>query len=354
MRANFLLPFAAAVALLVSVPSQGQTSWSEVFTRFSLEARGDAMATVGDKPDKVGFQGRYFNLLMGGRLGGGFSYFFRQRIIANKGSVDFFDNTDFLYLNYDVDSHWRLRFGKDALAIGGFEYDAPPIDEYCTTVYWDNFYCFQMAASAAYSTTDGRHSFVFQVSQSPYIKSLVRNWDDGLLAFHFLWNGSLGEHVKTLWSTSMIMRDRDHFTPYCMNLTALGTQVDYDRWNWYFDFLHRALETDDWGKNFSFVSRFNYRLTPQYSLFVKGSYEQNHSNLDFLPGTTTSVDNLVPAGHEFVKAGIGIEYRPIDNVRLHFFSAFLRESQNGDATVNGIAVNFGATWNMDFHKLFEK
>lgn len=333
-----------------------QVQWGEIFNRFSLEARGDAMVMVGDDINRLGFQGRYFNLLMGGNLGNGFSYYFRQRIVANPGSVNLFDNTDFLYLNYEVTPNWRLRFGKDAMAIGGFEYDAPPIDEYLTSTYWDNFYCFQMGVSAAYTSDNGCQSFIMQLTQSPYINSEARPWDDGLLALNMEWMGCIGEHVKTLWSTSMIMRDRVHYTPYFMNLTAIGTQLVFDRWNWYFDFLHRAMETDDWGKNFSIVSRFNYQLDGEWTLFAKGSYEQNHSKLGYVAtagSAPVSADNLVPAGHEYAKMGLGCEYRPNQNVRLHLYGAFLHDANDAGKKTTGIAANFGATWNFDVHKLFK-
>ena len=170
------------MAMSVSLPAAGQSTWNEVFNKFKLEARADMEythqrvtadgSTVGDGTDLYGIHGKYFNLHLGGNLGENFSYYFRQRIKAEAGTVNFFDNTDFLYLNYRPTQNWQLRFGKDAMAVGGFEYDAAPIDVYFETYMWDNFYCFQLAASGAYISDDGKQTLMLQVSQSPYVNYL--------------------------------------------------------------------------------------------------------------------------------------------------------------------------------------
>ena len=147
----------------ISSAATAQVDFTPIFTQIRLEARADFdyfHNTTDVNPTAVenpyGFHGRYFNMVIGGPLGEKFSYFFRQRIIASPGSVSLFDNTDFLYINYMPSKNWMIRMGKDALAVGGFEYDAPPINVLFSTHYWDNFYCFQPALAAAYKTDDGK------------------------------------------------------------------------------------------------------------------------------------------------------------------------------------------------------
>lgn len=339
--------------------ARAQMSWGDVFNKFKLEARADAEwsrqtvnvdgSRLGEAGYPYGIRGRYFNLLVGGNLSDKFSYLFRQRIKAEAGSVSFFDNTDFLWLNYQVNDNWRLRFGKDAMALGGYEYDAPPIDEYFTSNYWDNIYCFQLQASVAYTTDNGRQTFVAQVSQSPYLNSEGLGWDAGLLAYNVEWLGSIGEHINTLWSTSMVERAQGTY----MNLTMLGTQYTSGNISMYLDLMHHALATDDWGKNLGVVFRWNYRVRPNLNLFLKGSYEQNRSEVDL--DSPVALDNLMPAGHRMAKYGVGCEYYPIESVRLHAYVAELSDEViETKTTSHSLAVNLGATWTMDFHKLFKK
>lgn len=362
------------MAMSVSLPVAGQSTWNEVFNKFKLEARADMEyrhqrvtadgSTVGDGTDLYGIHGKYFNLHLGGNLGENFSYYFRQRIKAEAGTVNFFDNTDFLYLNYRPTQNWQLRFGKDAMAVGGFEYDAAPIDVYFETYMWDNFYCFQLAASGAYISDDGKQTLMLQVSQSPYVNYLrythnvAIGWDAGLLAYNLYWSGAIGDCVKTLWGVSMMERERGKFLGYI----CLGTQVLIgDIADIYVDLMHHSLATDDWGKNFGIVSRANYYLNKNLTLFAKGSYERNKSQVDLDNTTGIGMDFLMPdPGHSYARYGVGFEYRPkgLASVRLHGYVAGMTDSYtnaaNQDIVEHGLNVNLGATWTMDFHKLFKK
>ena len=72
------------MAMSVSLPAAGQSTWNEVFNKFKLEARADMEythqrvtadgSTVGDGTDLYGIHGKYFNLHLGGNLGEKFSY----------------------------------------------------------------------------------------------------------------------------------------------------------------------------------------------------------------------------------------------------------------------------------------
>ena len=365
LKANKLILIAATLAALFSPRAGAQVQWADAFSKFKLEARADADFTHhGDSllDDAYGFRGRYFNLMVGGNLGNGFSYYFRQRLKAEPGSIAFFDNTDFLYLNYRPSQNWQLRFGKDAMAFGGFEYDAPPIDVYFNAEYWDNFYCFQLGLGGSYITDDGLHTFTAQVTTSPYVGTYGLGWDAGLLSYNLMWTGTLGP-VHTLWSVNMMQRDRDHWT----GMIALGTQLVQERWNWYIDLLHHSLTTDDWMKNFGIVSRFNVLISNRWTFFVKGSYEQNRSEADLVyagsPSVAYTLDGMVMPNHAYFHTGLGCEYHPTDNVRLHAYVAY-RDDCEFDAVNNGVTTtdqhtasltaSAGATWTLDFHKMFKK
>ena len=113
LKTNILRIITATFLLGISVLATAQgIKWGEVFNTLKLEARIDGECTTTDSTPNLGIHGKYFNLMMGGDLGGKFSYYFKQRIVADPGSVTFFDNTDFLYLDYKPTPNWRFRFGR--------------------------------------------------------------------------------------------------------------------------------------------------------------------------------------------------------------------------------------------------
>ena len=367
MKTKFLTRSLTLVALfLFSSQAFSQVVLSPVFNQLRLEARADfdymhnreSIGTLGTESDPYGFHGKYFNLVIGGNLSDKFSYFFRQRIIANPGSSSLFDNTDFLYLNYTPNKNWMFRLGKDALAVGGFEYDAAPIDVLFSTHYWDYFYCFQLAVSAAFKSDDGNQMLLAQVANSPYIHYNGEPWNSGHLSYNLFWSGTFG-HFKTLYSANLFERDDNGLMGYI----ALGHKLLYDRWDIYLDLIHHSLESDDWGKNFAVVSCMNFLVTDDVNIFIKGAYEQNHSEKDFLNFSAmgTSIDCLMEAGTSQVTYGIGFEYKPAfcKDVRLHGFVAkrdIYAEDINGNelGNVHSLNVNIGITWHMNIHRMFKE
>ena len=345
----------AAILAAAVIPAQAQIQWGKVFSKIKLEVRADGEYTSVDTLSRpnLGFHGKYFNFMLGGDLGGGFSYYFKQRIVAEPGTVHRFDNTDFIYLDYMPTQNWRVRFGKDAMALGGFEYDASPIDVYVPTNLWRNIYCFQLAASAAYITDDGNHTFMAQVSNSPYVNYNNLNYDAGLVSYNLYWAGNIG-HLHTLWSTSMVEYKWNNY----LNLTMLGTKLVFDKWDIYVDFIHHALAINDWGKNFGIVSCANYYFTPRFNIFVKGMYEQNKSNENL--GSSVALDHQLAAGHTSARYGLGFEWFPNEekNVRLHIYGCRMTDSYTDAAglpqSVESWNFNIGATWTMDYYKMFNK
>lgn len=362
------------LAFISCLPAMSQNKFSSVFNTFSAEVRADfdysditdsPLGGNGGKYENGGFVGRYFNLKIGGNLSDKFSYYICQRLIADPGSVRFFDNTDFLYVKYNANANWSFKAGKDALAVGGFEYDAAPIDVFLNTTYWNNFYCFQLGGSASYKSNDGKHTLTAQFTNSPYVYhgawipgyDAGSEWKSGLFAYSLLWNGSFN-HLKTLYSVSMFQRPDKGF----LNYIALGNQLTYDNWDIYVDFMHHALTSDDWGNNFGIVSRANFKVSPSLSVFVKGAYEQNLSHT-VIPnfGSNGLFDCLIAPGSRHSVYGAGIIYRPntCKNVRIHAYVAH-RIEQNTlaepteVASTSTINANVGITWNMNFRDMFDK
>ncbi len=305
-----------------------------------------------------GFFGRYFNFHFEGNLTKNLSYLFHQRIIANPGSVKFFDNTDFMYLNYAINPNWSLRVGKEALALGGFEYDAAPIDVIYSSYYWDYIYCFQLAARATFQTKDQKNKLSFQVATSPYMY-YGSSYQNSLLSYNLLWSGSFG-CFKAIYSFSMFERAKGKF----MNYIALGNQLKFDRFKIYLDLIHHATNTQQLFKNFAVISRADWQIDDQASLFAKIGYEQNLDQLEIQNYLTTGEiwDCLAIPGRQYFYYGIGCEFRPrkCKDVRIHAYLADYSERNdyvshsplNNDRDVFNLRANVGVTWFIDFVKYF--
>lgn len=361
-----------ALLCLMATTSFAQRDSLPLFTKLSFEVRADLdyhhemnECTNGDLQhlnDAYGFHGRYFNVHLGGNLGKKFSYYFRQRVVANPGSSNFFDNTDFLYLNYHINDNWSIRVGKEALAVGGYEYDAPPVDVIFSTYYWDNFYCFQLAAGATYTTKDRKNTLQLQVGSSPYLHYQSPFGDNSLFSYNFLWNGNFG-HFHTLYSFNMFQRDK---TGHFMNYIALGNQLKYDNWAIYLDLIHHANSTRQLMKDFGVVCRADFYVNKNWDIFLKGSYEQNLDAEEWNNYTHTGEiwDCLALPGQQYFIGGIGFEFRPksCEDVRIHGFVAdYCTLNQWADQSVRSsnpelhnihhdLTANVGVSWNMNFLK----
>ncbi|MBR1644947.1 MAG: hypothetical protein IJ684_06235 [Bacteroidales bacterium] len=335
---------ACCVAAYLPSCSVAQTAATSPLSTLRLEMRADydhkyLMPSAADNSFMYGFVGRYFNLHAGGDIADGFSYYFRQRVIADNGRHGFFDNTDFLYLNYRATDNWSFRFGKDALAVGGFEYDAPPIDVYFNGNYWDQFYCFQLGASAAYTFDDGRQSLRLQVANSPDLHSDVASSPSNYLSYNLLWSGNFG-HFQTLYSASLFERRDGGYLSY----VALGNRWVYDDWSLYVDLMHHGSQ-EDWLGYLGFVTRADVKLNADLSLFAKGGYEWTSYD-----NGTFAWDFLSLPCRDYLFGGFGVEYRPAfcRDIRLHAFLA--ASNLYGDKT---LTANVGATWNVNFARLFK-
>lgn len=310
--------------------------------------------------DKYGFHGRYFNLHMGGNLGDKFTYYFRQRIKAETGSIRFFDNTDFLWLDYQANKNWSLRFGKDALAVGGFDYDAAPIDVFLQGYYWNMFYCFQLAASGAWTSDDGNHTLRAQVASSPFSYTGSAYGETNLLSYNFLWNGKMS-HLQTLYSINAFQSTRpgvEDGSSHFMGYLALGNQLSYEGWTAYVDLISR-FDGNNFGGNYAAIGKLVSDLGPNWQLFVKAAYTRS----EYTPWGDNYKDCLSLPNQTEIYGGVGCFFRPANckDVRLHAFVAYFSNQydlKSGPTVVtvteNYPCINVGATWNINVIKAWQQ
>ncbi|MBQ0016926.1 MAG: hypothetical protein KBT04_08085 [Bacteroidales bacterium] len=368
MKTRFFLFLVLVVGF--SYFANAQIQLKPIFNQLNLEARADFdhfSYSNGDEPE-YGFNGRYFNLVLAGDLGGGYSYYFRQRIVADPGATTLFDNTDFLYLNYNHQmehSSLNVRLGKDAIFAGGFEYDAAPIEVLFNSYSWGAYYCFQLGASLVWSFDDDRQNLALQISNSPYVYSdftqanFKNEYLSGLFAYSLFWKGQFG-HFLTLYSANLFERDRGYF----MGNIGLGHKLKYDRWDIYVDFVFHALGYDDWGTNNAVVSCANYKILPWLNVFAKGGYESNHSKYEYSYDEYVAsegkllMDCLELPETDQLFYGAGVEIIPTfcTDVNLHAYvcNRVIKHPEylnaNNTITESSLNVNVGITWHMDIHK----
>lgn len=348
-------------------------NYKHKFTTFHLEARADfeynydlrEWSNLANPTNPMpgsatqhnyGFRGDYFNFLLGGDIGDHVSYFFRQRIIPAKGVTELFDNTDFLYIQYKFNDQWSLRMGKEAIFVGGFEYDAPPIDVYYYTHYWGSFPCFLLGMSAAYTDKSGKNKIVFNVANSPYVHYMDNKWNSGLLSYNLYWSGNFG-HFSTLYSLNFLEYQRGKF----INFIVLGNKLSFDKWSIYVDYINRAASFNNFFKDFSVVSRLDWHVSPSVNLFAKGGYEQNFSGCYYTSGYENSLvdaDMLMPNNQAHCFYGLGMEFRPRVYPDLRFHAYVANSVMNRPSEYEGdyswkhqtLTANVGVTWWLNFMK----
>lgn len=354
------------VALLCSNFAFAQADSIPIFTKFKLETRFDfdnshvftTHRTSGDyyKSNDYGFTGRYFNLIMGGNINEHFSYFFRQRIIPKDGMPNLFDNTDFLYLTWKINKNFSLTAGKQALHIGSFEYDAPPIDVYFPTEFWNQVACFQLGIAATYTDDEGKNSVVVQMTNSPNLYDgtiAERIFGRGLFAYNVAWYGNFN-HFKTIYSVNMIERERGKF----VNYIALGNKLEFDQWSLYLDYLNRAASFKKFFADFTLVGRLDVKLGKSFVIFAKGGYDQN--NAEPL-GVEEPKDIMIKPGYSYTFAGMGLEFRPAvyRDLRVHACVLYrnygaITPEEFDDLSSATWSANVGLTWDLNFLKFIKK
>ena len=281
------------------------------------------------------FLADHLNLNIRGHINDRIDYRLRQRLNKKVFDENFvFNATDFLYVNWQATDRWSLKVGKDAVLIGGYEYDAVPID-----VYFYSQFCnsitqgFTFGASTAYEVADGQ-LLEFQLCTSPLSYGY-----QGVYAYNFAWMGRITPIWNTIWTFNMVQDMEGRF----INYIALGNHFQWDNFLLDLDFMNRA----SFRQNADSFFMTDYTLilktiwsVGKWNLCFKGGYETNSpSNVD---SSGRPYDAVIAPGTEYIYAGAGLEYFPLgrDNIRLH--AVYYR-----DKSLRRDNFDLGITWRID-------
>lgn len=269
--------------------------------------------------ENTGFRGDYLNFRIDGQIVKGLTFSYRQRFNKNTTS-NFFDSTDWLHVDWQVNDRLGISAGKQVVAIGGYEYDRAPIDLYYCSEFWNNIACYQFGVSATYNVTSN-DQLLFQICNSPF-----HTWagSSNTYAANLMWYGHHGLW-ETMWSVNLMQCTRDDKISYIAigNRFNITPEIHLD-----VDLMNRAAGDqnflfDDW----SLMSELSYQPMESLRCFLKYTHDENKSG--------TTADYLVKNGTNIDMYSGGVEFAPLkehrDAVRL-FAVAGYATGENGNSS----------------------
>ena len=171
------------------------------------------------------FQGDYLNLHIKGQLADNLTFRVRQRLNKEIDEKNPFRATDFLWLKWQASPKWSFTAGKQAILIGGYEIDSPPIDVYYYGAFSSRLYqYYAFGATATYSPAPGQ-DISFEFCPSP-----ISPGTQDAYSYNLYWSGHIGPIWKTTWSYNYV-EDELHRK---MNWIVLGNKFFFgdSSWTW--------------------------------------------------------------------------------------------------------------------------
>lgn len=304
-------------------------------TRFDFTGKTpthDSLSTLSS------FDGKYLNIILEGEINEKFSYNYRQRLIIDSKPEyqSFFNATDWLYLSYKINNNFSISGGKQVVAIGGFEYDAAPIDAYLWSKFWNNVTCYQIGGRVSYKTTDDKHTIGFQITNSPFSTQTLQD----IYSYSLIWYGNFNG-FNSIYSLNRIEVEKGHY----INYITLGNKFSISNLSLEIDLMDRFSDhQNDLLADYSVISNLKYAVNSKINLLVKAGYDVNKAQE---PTALFVYDRYVEPGTEHFFYGTGVEYFPISNskdVRLHAVWA-----SNNDR-LQYHTFNVGVRWQMNIIK----
>lgn len=340
MTFNKHLMLSLSAAFMLALPAAAQDDEAQEIFRLDALARVDWQSNSLDghtMDSETGFRGKYLMLRMDGQIAPGLTYSWRQRLNSSLASSEFFDATDWIYLNYAVKG-WSFAAGKEVVAIGGFEYDRHPADLYACSEYWNNVACYQLGASVGYQVAED-DKLTLQAVQSPYRKLCHNNNTYG---YSLMWNGHHG-CFDAIWTVNAMEYEKGRY----INYISLGNKLTFGDFAAEIDFMNRYTS----GQTFLFkdctvIGDLSYRFAKRWKVHAKYSYDVNESG--------TNKDTYVINGTHLNMAGGGVEFYPLlkdrTALRLHA-TCYYAWGRNTNLIVGyqnkQLYASVGLTWNMN-------
>lgn len=320
MKKHLLISILALLTLPIFADesSQIEKKTQPISIKFDMRADWEYQIAANDTYENASaFSGKYLDFQLDGNITDKLSYSFRYSLNRLNLNRDFFEATDWANINYQFDENWKMSAGKQIVGIGGFEYDAAPINVYFASDFWNHVVCYEFGISGQYTTNDKKNDILFQISNSPFTSSSIRF--DNLYSYNLMWYGRC-KNFSSIYSVNLVEYDDSKYISYI----ALGNKLNFGDLNITFDYMNRYGGKGGFFDDFSVIGKVDYTIVDKVNIFVKAGYDQNLAqNATTFP--TDIVDRFVLPGVSRTFYGAGVEYYPLPktkNLRLHaYFSA---------------------------------
>lgn len=300
----------------------------------SIDTRASFHQEVREGKYDTHFQGDYLNLHIMGHITDNISIRVRQRLNKKIDEKNPFNATDFLWLKWQINPHWSITAGKQAILLGGYEIDSPPIDVYYYGAFTNNMYQYYAFGATVTWTPAPGQNISLQFCPSP-----ISPGTQDAYSYNLYWNGHIGKRWRTTWSYNLV---GDEFGRW-MNYEVLGNKVDLGPLVVDLDLINRhSIHQKNWLSDWSAIVKAIYSIG-KWNLCTKIGYERNDkANVD---PNGVSYDLTLPAGHDYFYGGVGVEYFPLGNEKLRLHMAYFRD--NHDDLHN---LDIGITWRFAIYK----
>ncbi len=254
------------------------------------------------------FVGRQLRLEMVGDLTDRWGYRLRYRMNrpGEQQSDNFSNNIDIMMVRYKVNDRLALYGGKLGVALGGYQYDANPIQvlEFCD--YLSGIDGFHVGVHASYQFAKDNYAIlgVYNAnnnsadkyfSEDPSVKAAKHPL--GVVAN---WTGSLFDgKVRTTWGYALVNDAKGAYT----NIVSLGTMVNLSKWQFIVDYYGGWSDLD----RFKTVSADISQLMNKTVLMRKTCYNTLLGEVHYKP--TPHWDCLVYGSMEFASASDSPHFR---------------------------------------------
>lgn len=319
----------ALCAFLISFGALSQNSVDRLY----LDTRTTFHQETEDGVYSSQIKGEYLNFHVLGHIGENIDYRLRQHLIKKVyDEKNMFNATDMLYINWRASERWSFLFGKYAVLIGGYEYDAVPIDVYYYSKFCNNLYQgFTFGGSATYHFSDTQ-AMVLQICNSPLSLGEPTSY-----AYNLAWTGQVLPWWKTIWSVNYVEDSKRN----PINYISLGNHFVFKDAILDIDVMNRAWfgQPKFFFSDMTIISKFIWSVG-LWNICAKAGYEWNDIANKTSDGR--AYDAVIAPGTEYIYAGCGLEWFPLgrDNIRLHavYYSDSDRNRNN---------FELGITWRFD-------
>ncbi|HHT23522.1 MAG TPA: hypothetical protein GXZ87_09495 [Bacteroidales bacterium] len=307
----------------------------------SLHLRPAYHANFGGSPmefEDAGFKFDQVIVDLGGQITSNLSYRYLQRL--NKVSPIFTKENlpstiDYAYLKYAFNEKFSMTAGKQALSIGGFEYNKYPVDVYDYSGLTNLVTCYLTGLQAAFKPSESQE-FTFQI-----LNNRMGSWEEAVgkprigmqleaptlpLYYSLGWNSNYFDDALQLRyaiNTTSPAKDKTLF------MVSGGQKYESGPFSIYIDAFYQHSEIDYLGgirdltlfnsdrvvenvNYFSLLGEMNYRFTPKWNIMLKCFYN-NFST--YKSSSYLDEGNCLTSWNYQA----GIEYYPMKDDNLHLF-----------------------------------